>query len=89
MKSTITDLWYGNLSICETCSANDNESKEYLKAMVQTEEALCAELNAEHRALFQKYIRWSGDYACCISALAFQDGFSLACKLLCEALAEN
>ena len=57
--------------------------------MVQIEDALCAKLDAEHRALFQKYIRWSGDYACCISALAFQDGFHLACKLLCEALTEN
>lgn len=57
--------------------------------MVQIEDALCAKLDAEHRALFQKYIRWSGDYACCISALAFQDGFRLACKLLCEALTEN
>ena len=88
MKSTIADLWYGNLALCENCGAGDKESEDLLRAMTQNEEILRAELGPAHKDLFQQYVHWSDGYACCISALAFREGFSLACKLLCEALAD-
>ena len=89
MKFAISDLWYGNISLCENCGAGNKEAEALLQAMAQNEEALCAELGTSHRALFQKYVHWSDEYACCISALAFREGFCLACQFLCEAFLEG
>ena len=52
MKSTIADLWYSNLTLCENCRAGDKETEDLLQAMAQNERILRAELGPAHKDLF-------------------------------------
>lgn len=86
MNSIIEDLWYGNISMCENCGAGDKEIEQLAGLMSQKEEVLRKELTQKHAKLFCEYARFADKYSCYISAHAFRDGFTLACKLLTEAL---
>lgn len=86
MNSVIEDLWYGNISMWENCGAGDKEIEQLVGLMSQNEEILRKELTQKHAALFSEYASFADKYSCYISAHAFRDGFSLACKLLTEAL---
>lgn len=86
MKSTIEELWYGNITPCENCGVKDTEIERLVKLMGEHEDKLRNELAEQHRLLFQQYVKWSDRYACDISAQAFRDGFCLAAKLIVETL---
>ena len=45
-------------------------------------------MNGYQCSLFEKYVDCSDEYTDRIAAQAFCDGFSLACKLMTEALTE-
>lgn len=87
MKSTIEELWYGNIAPCENCGVKDAEIERLAKLMGEHEDKLRNELGDQQKVLFQQYVTWSGRYACDISACAFRDGFCLGAKLIVETLA--
>ncbi len=87
MKDTIRELWYGNIDPMARCGANDSEIKELLRLMESNREKLLAELSEKQAERFQKYIDCSDEFAFCNATQAFIEGFSLACKLIAEALA--
>ena len=89
MKSIIEELWYGNIAPCENCGVKDKEIERLVKLMGEHEDKLRNELGEQQKVLFQKYVTWSDQYACDISARAFRDGFCLAAKLIAETLARG
>lgn len=88
MYATIMDLWNGNIAPADNCGAHDPEANRLICVMEQNREKLCAGLTAAQKEVFQKYIDCSDDYLLRMLELAFCDGFSLAARLLNEALCE-
>ena len=86
MKQTIEDLWYGNVNPCEICGTSNEEMKELTRLMVRNEQDLKKELNDRQKAMLEKYTDCADEYWNRLLAQAFHDGFSLASKLLTEAL---
>lgn len=87
MKDTIRELWYGNINPVEECGSDNKKINHLLMLMERNRIDLSAELNEKQKALFQKFIDCSDEYAFDNAAQAFIDGFSLACKLMAEAFA--
>ena len=83
---TITDLWYGNLALCDRCGAYDPEAKRILLLLERNRNALCASLTANQAEVFQKYMDCTESYLFRMMELAFADGFSLGSKLAMESL---
>lgn len=88
MKTTIEELWNGNIMPSRDCGENDPEIQELAELMVRNRELLDKNLGASQQEIFQKYIDCTEEYWCRITAQAFSDGFSLAGKLLTEALSD-
>ena len=88
MKPTIEDLWYGHLAPGPNCGAGEMNIEKLNMLMERNGEILSKELTDQQKALFQKYVDCAEEYICLISSQAFTDGFSLACKLMAEALVE-
>ena len=84
--SIINELWYGNISPTEHCGRNNATLKKHLHFMVKYKEILDSKLDAEQQKLLQAYTNESDAYTYLLSLEAFREGFSLATKLLCEAL---
>ena len=87
MKSTILELWYGNIGPCESCGGDDAEIARLVMLMGENEDILKKQLGQQHAVLFQEYAAWADKYACYLSACAFRDGFRLAAKIYAEILA--
>ena len=86
MKDTITTLWNGCIVPCERCGANDRNLRQLSELMLRHSERLRQEMTDHQKEVFQKYIDCSEEYLHRIQDLTFQEGFSLACKLLSEGL---
>lgn len=86
MKDTIRELWYGNIDPMEKCGANDSELNELIGLMERNRNKLCEELNEKQKAVLEKYISCSDEYAFRSETLSFIEGFCLASRLWSEAL---
>ena len=86
MTQTITDLWNGNIAPVEHCGAHDPELNYLSSLMERNREALGGGLTAAQMETFQKYIDCSDKYLLRMLEIAFCDGFTVAAKLLTEAL---
>lgn len=86
MKETIFNLWNGYIAPCERCGANDADLKQLSELMRRHSEALQQEMIERQKEVFQKYIDCADEYLNRIQELSFQEGFSLACKLLPEGM---
>ena len=86
LKSTITDLWRGNIAPVEHCGSHDAEANHLLTLMEQNREKLCKGLTAAQAEVFEKYMDCSGEYLLRMSELSFCEGFCLGSKLATEAL---
>ena len=86
MKDTIRELWYGNIDPMDQCGVDDREIKELIRLMEKNRVKLSEGLSEKQAEVFQKYIDCSDEYAFSSAAHAFVAGFSLACKLMAEAL---
>lgn len=86
MTYTINDLWYGNITACDLCGADDSKIGRLFLLMERTQEELNSALTGPQKALLQKYIDCADEYCCSSAANAFHIGFCLAVRLMSEAL---
>ncbi len=84
--STITDLWYGELAPLDKCGKGHRKTMKLSKSIAESEEALTEVLNEEQKLLLKNYDYCVDEYWDQMTALAFQEGFSLATKLFAEAV---
>lgn len=88
MKRTIDELWNGNIASAEKCGVGDPEIEHLIMLIERHKEQLDKELGVQQKSIFEKYVDCTEEYVCLISKRAFCDGFSLAGKLITEALSE-
>ena len=86
MSKTIIDLWYGHIIPFEECGANDPAILELHRLMTRHSDTLRKELTEVQTESFQKFIESNDDYMIRMTELAFQQGFTIGCKLTAEAL---
>lgn len=86
MRTTIEELWNGNIMPSRNCGEYDAEIRELEELIERNREQLEESLNQSQRELLQKLTDCTEEYLCRMTAQAFSDGFSLAGKLLTEAL---
>ena len=86
MKPMLEKLWNGRIAPMESCGANDPEVKAIVLLMEQNRTCLEQTLTEEEKQILEKYVQCSEEYAYLLTALAFGEGFSLASKLLTQAL---
>lgn len=86
MNSITERLWNGTLSPCHDCGSSDPEVKDLLDLMQRNSDALMQILSPQQQEFFQKYQDCGEEYCYLISAHAFSDGFSLAVRLMAEAM---
>ena len=89
VKRTIEDLWNGKIASAEKCGVDNPEIEHLVMLIERHKELLNQELGQNQKSTFEKYADCMDEYVCIISKCAFHDGFSLACKLMAEALSEN
>lgn len=89
MKPTIEDLWNGNIAAVRNCGVGDPEIENLVMLIERHREQLNKELGLRQKGIFEKYVDRIDEYVCLISKCAFCDGFSLAGKLITEALSER
>lgn len=88
MKSIFEQLWNGNIKPYENSGRNDPEVEELAGFMIRNKNALDELLQEEQKKALDKYITCCDSYYYLLTVHAFRDGFSLASKLLAEALPE-
>ena len=86
MKKTLIDLWNGNICPCDGSSQQDEEDKMLLTLIVKYQDQVLEHLDEQGKESLEKLIfsideSWSKS---CDNA--FIQGFSLATKLIIEAL---
>lgn len=88
MKRTIEALWNGDIASAENCGVGDPEIENLVMLIERHKEQLNKELGLQPKGIFEKYVDRTEEYVCLVSKRAFCDGFSLASKLMTEALSE-
>lgn len=88
MKSTLEALWRGQIAPGSNCGVGNYEIEKLSILIDRNLEALNNCLDADQRDILKKYTDCTESYCDSISAQAFCDGFSLAAKLLAEALSD-
>ena len=86
MRQTLEALWNGQVAPAQTCGVNDPEMEHLTILLDRNKELLNGELNESQKVLFEKYADCADEFLCLSTAQAFCDGFSLASRLLTEAL---
>ena len=87
MENILADLWNGNVFPSERCGAHDPEIKELCRRVQENRGELWEGLTVQQRGVFDKYIDCSDEYTFQLMQEAFSYGFSLAVKLLTQAMA--
>lgn len=89
MRTTIEKLWNGNIASAENCGVGNPEIENLVILMERHKELLDQELGQRQKRVFEEYVDCAEEYVCLISKCAFRDGFSLASRLMTEALSES
>ena len=89
MKDTLVKLWNGNLVPIESFGVGNTKMEDLLRLSHRNQEKLLKTLNEEQTAVFERYVSLTEEYAARAAEQAFSDGFSLACRLLTEALTDE
>ena len=88
MKQMLEALWNGQIAPGQTSGVNDPQMEQLVVLMDRNRSALEQALTSEQRELLEKYIDCADEFSYLSAAGAFCDGFSLASKLLTEALSD-
>lgn len=89
MKRAIHDLWNGNIPSAENCGVGDPEIESLIILIEKHKDQLNNDLGQQHKLLFEKYVDRIEDYVGLITECAFAEGFSLAIRLITEALSDG
>ena len=85
MKSTISDLWNGNLAPSQHSRNHNPELQHLEQLLIRHRSELNATLPAPAQATLSCYYKCVTEYTALLTERAFCDGFSLGLKLLSEA----
>ena len=81
----LEELWYGNITPTEYSRIENNANyKEALRLVKQNQERLIATLNDEQKALLEKLLTASEEFANIIELDCFKVGFKLGARLAIE-----
>ena len=84
MTTAMFELWNGDIAPVEHCGEHDTQAN-YLNCLIErNQESLWAELTADQKQLFQKYIDYSEKYWLRMMELSFYDGFRIGGRLVME-----
>lgn len=86
MKPILENLWNGSIAPGEACGANDPEIENLIALIERHKEKLSRKLAEQQKNTLDKCLDCYEEYTQLITTRAFCDGFSLAAKLLTEAL---
>ena len=86
MKSTIDELWYGNVSPMDDTRNNTEEMKELMKYIARHQEELMATLTDEQKAIFEKFDDCLSEYSSKAEKAIFSYAFKLGARLVLETL---
>ena len=89
MIALFENLWSGNITPCDTCGRRDPEVAELAELLERNKTSLDKVLNDKQKEMLDNYIANYKEYSYLITVHAFRSGFSLACKLLTEALSPD
>lgn len=89
MKSIFENLWNGNIVPNKECGKNDSELHQIAALIEKNGMALDDVLSEQQKQLLKNYMTCHDEYYYLMCIHAFRDGFSLACRLLTEALADG
>ena len=89
MKSIFEQLWNGHIKPYETNGINDPEVEELSELMERNQKSLKNTLDEGQKQALDQYISCCESYYYLLVIHAFRQGFSLAGKLLAEALLER
>ena len=89
MTQTLEAIWNGDIAPGQTNGVNDPKMEHLTVLMDRNRTALEQELTPEQRELLQKYIDCADEFHYLGTAEAFCEGFSLASKLMTEALTDT
>ena len=88
MSKTIVDLWNGNLCPIRFLDVRNEEMRQIEQRQHNKMEKLEATLDDEQKKMFEIYTECEADYLVVLTEEAFCAGFSLATKIITEALYE-
>ena len=89
MKTTIEDLYYGNVIPFEKSFSKNSEYGQINHKAGEVREKLEKSLNDEELKLLNEYCDLTGQASTYLDFDSFLQGFRLASKLLCEVLVGN
>lgn len=89
MSKLITELWYGNVLPVSDLGKNNSEMRTLLNRLNQNRQNLDNSLNDEQIALLNEYCDTRSNYDALSEEQAFCNGFSIAVKILTEALSHS
>ena len=84
--TVLEDLWYGNIRPIENYVEGNTEYKGLLRLVSKNREALENELSPKELELLEKYNLSVNEMNTVSETAAFQCGFSLGVKLMCESI---
>ncbi len=88
MTALFEQLWNGQIKSYKTCGQSDPEVVELAELVERNKASLNSELAGRQKELLNNYLACRDEYSCLMRMHAFRDGFSLACRLLEEALSD-
>ncbi len=88
MKHTMELLWNGQLAPGATSGVHDPEMERLSMLLDRNRTKLDQVLDEAQKGLFERYASCADEFTYLSAAQAFCDGFSLAARLLTEALVE-
>ena len=89
MKRTLKNLWNGSIAPGASYGQGDPQLERLNILLERNREALERELGGNQKVLFEEFAECADEFTFLSAAHAFCDGFSLASKLLIEALSDD
>lgn len=86
LKPNLEFLWSEGVMPSQTCGVGDPQIEELVILLDRNRSALEPGFSETQKKMFEAYADCADEFAYLLSAHAFSDGFSLAVRLLTEAL---
>ena len=86
MKTTLEDLWYGNIFPNADYRKMSNKEKELLQYIARHNDDLGATLNENQKELFEKFKDCNSELSCINEKETFIYAFSLGAKIAFEVM---
>ena len=86
MRSTLEELWYGNICPETDSRTNTPEMKRLMEYMARHHDSLMGTMTDEQKKLLDAYVDKCGTMSCHLEYSSFLVGFKVATRLLAEAI---